>query len=60
MTKQEQAAYINQQAQKGFVAAYTAMLEFKRYKKTPVIISQDGRVLEMPPEQMPPAAPLEA
>jgi hypothetical protein len=35
------------------------MLAFKRYKKTPVIISRNGQVLAVSPDDMPPARPVE-
>jgi hypothetical protein len=53
MTKQEQHEWNSQQLRKGLIAAYTAMLAFKRYKQTPVIISRDGEILEMHPDDMP-------
>jgi hypothetical protein len=59
MTSEEQAAHINRQVEKGLVLAYEAMLAFKRYKKTPVIISRNGQVLAVSPDDMPPARPVE-
>jgi|GEM_PF-3784429 len=53
MTKQEQAAHISQQLQLGLDAAYEAMLAFKRYKQTPVVIIRDGQVTHVAPEDMP-------
>ncbi|GAA4375706.1 hypothetical protein [Hymenobacter koreensis] len=60
MTNEEQAAHISRQLEKGLVAAYEAMLAFKRYKKTPVIISRNGQVLAVSPDEMPPAKPTAA
>ncbi len=54
MTKQEQAAYISQQLQVGLDAVYEAMLAFKRYKQTPVVVVRDGKVVHVAPEDMPP------
>ena len=59
MTKQEQIEHTHQQVRKGLVLAYEAMLAFKRYKKTPVIISRNGQVLAVSPDDMPPARPVE-
>lgn len=56
MTKQEQTDWNREQLRKGLAAAYAAMLDFKRYKKTPVIVSRDGQVVEVHPDKMPPAA----
>ncbi|SFQ74288.1 hypothetical protein [Hymenobacter arizonensis] len=55
MSKKEQAAHINQQLQIGLIATYKAMLAFKKYKQSPVIISRDGKIIAVPPEEMPPA-----
>jgi hypothetical protein len=30
------------------------MLAFKKYKQSPVIISRDGKIIAVPPEEMPP------
>ena len=58
MSRKEQAAHINQQLQIGLVATYNAMLAFKKYKQSPVIISRNGQILAVPPEDMPPAPPV--
>ena len=45
MSKQEKEAqdtHFNQQLEIGLVATYNAMLAFKKYKQSPVIISRDG------------------
>ncbi len=55
MSKKEQAAYISQQLQIGLVATYNAMLAFKKYKQSPVIISRNGQIVAVPAEDMPPA-----
>ena len=58
MSKPEQAAHIHQQLQIGLVATYNALLAFKKYKQSPVIVSRDGRIVAIAPEEMPPALPL--
>lgn len=58
MSKPEQAAHIHQQLQIGLVATYKALLAFKKYKQSPVIVSRDGRIVAIAPEEMPPALPL--
>ena len=58
MSKQEKEAqdtHFNQQLRVGLALAYHAMLAFKQYKQRPVIVSRDGRILALPPEDMPPA-----
>ena len=56
MSKKEQAAHISQQLQIGLAATYNAMLAFKKYKQSPVIICRDGKIVAVPPEEMPPAS----
>jgi len=58
MTKQEQQAQFSQQVRRGMADAYNAMLAFKKYKQSPVIVSRDGRIVAVRPEDMPPAPPL--
>jgi hypothetical protein len=60
MTEQEKNDWIDRQLQVGLTAAYAAMLEFKRYKKTPVIVSRNGQIEEVHPDKMPPAVQPEA
>lgn len=48
MTKQEQIEHTHQQVRNGLVLA------FKRYEKTPVIISRTGQVVAVSPDDMPP------
>ncbi|MGY3088927.1 sulfur carrier protein ThiS [Hymenobacter sp. UYAg731] len=57
MSKQEalqaETAKFSQQVQNGLVAAYNAMLAFKKYKQSPVIVSRDGKIVAVAPEDMP-------
>ena len=55
MTKQEQQAQFSQQVRRGLVDAYNAMLAFKKYKQSPVIIARDSCIVAVPPEDMSPA-----
>jgi len=55
MSDKERAAEINEKLRIGLAAAYTNMLAFKKYKNSPVIISRDGQILAVRPEDMPPA-----
>jgi hypothetical protein len=36
----------------GLEKAYQKLIEFKKYKKTPIIVSKDGKVLELNPEEV--------
>ncbi|GAB3291478.1 hypothetical protein ACFQT0_10830 [Hymenobacter humi] len=53
MSKKEQAAHINQQLQIGLVATYNALLAFKKYKNSPVVIARDGKIVAVPADEMP-------
>ncbi len=35
----------------GLEIAYKKMIEFKKYKKTPIITMKDGKVVEISPEE---------
>ncbi|UII25113.1 hypothetical protein LVD15_17605 [Fulvivirga maritima] len=39
----------------GLEKAYQKLIEFKKYKKTPIIVSKDGKVVEMNPEEISPS-----
>ena len=61
MSKQEKEAqdtHFNQQLRTGLAMTDNAMLAFKKYQQSPVIVSRDGRIVAVPPEEMPPAPPL--
>jgi sulfur carrier protein ThiS len=34
----------------GLERAYKKLIEFKKYKKTPIIVSKDGKVVEISPD----------
>ncbi len=57
MSKQKYTAEINAKVEAGLIMTYNAMLAFKKYKQSPVSISRDGKIVAVPPEQMPPAQP---
>ncbi len=52
---QEETAQFNKQASIGLMAAYKAMLAFKQYKQSPVVISHNRQILHVPASEMPPA-----
>ncbi len=39
---------------RGLELAYERMVEFKKYKKTPLVVWQDGKIVEIPYDQIPP------
>jgi hypothetical protein len=36
----------------GLERAYRKLIEFKKYKKTPIIVSKDGKVVEINPDKI--------
>lgn len=50
MTSEEELADLGAKVSKGLKIAHKKMLEFKKYKKTPVVISRNGKVVRVPPE----------
>ncbi|SDX91364.1 hypothetical protein [Hymenobacter psychrophilus] len=56
MNQPSQGTTTSQQIQEGLDAAYEHMLAFKRYKQTPVVIVQNGQVVAVSPDELPPAA----
>ncbi len=36
----------------GLEKAYKKLVEFKKYKKTPIIVSKDGKIVELNAEQI--------
>ena len=53
--KEAQDTRFKQQLRVGLALTYNAMLAFKKYKQSPVIVSRDGQIVAVPPEDMPPA-----
>ena len=37
----------------GLEKAYEKLVAFKRYKNSPLIVSRDGKIVEIPPEEIP-------
>ncbi|MGB5982621.1 MAG: hypothetical protein WBG46_10810 [Nonlabens sp.] len=46
----DSAEDIHDKIREGLELAYDKMLEFKIYKKTPVIVEQDGKIVELDPK----------
>ena len=36
----------------GLEKSYKKLIEFKKYKKTPIIISKEGKIIEISPEKI--------
>ncbi|MCL6219698.1 hypothetical protein [Zunongwangia pacifica] len=41
----------------GLEKTYQKLVEFKRYKKTPLIIARNGEIVEIAPEELKPNTP---
>ena len=54
MDKKKAARELSNKIVDGLELAYERMVEFKRYKKTPLVISKNGVIIEIPPEEIPP------
>ncbi|MEL7003269.1 MAG: hypothetical protein AAFN93_11125 [Bacteroidota bacterium] len=42
----------SKEIKKGLEKAYLKLIEFKKYKKTPIIVLKDGKVVEIQPESI--------
>ena len=40
----------------GLEKAYQKLIEFKKYKKSPLVTSKDGKIIEIAPDKIPPAS----
>lgn len=38
----------------GLEKAYQKMVEFKKYKKSPLVVSRNGKIVEIPYDEIPP------
>ena len=56
MNNQEPPVRFSQQIQLGAVAAYKALVAFKKNKQRPLIISRDGKIVAVVAEHIPPSA----
>ena len=52
MTIKEELSDLETKVTKGLKIAHTKMIEFKKFKKTPIVISSNGKVIEVTPEEM--------
>lgn len=54
MDKKEELLEDSKKLVLGQERAYQKLVEFKRYKNSPLIVSRNGKVIEIPPEEIPP------
>jgi len=52
MEIKEQLNGLEQKITKGLKKAYQKMIELKKYKKSPIITSKDGKIIEIIPEDI--------
>ncbi len=50
----EQLQDLEDKIARGLEEAYRKMVEFKKYKKTPMVVSKNGKVIEIEPENIQP------
>jgi len=48
----EQLQDLEDKIARGLEEAYRKMVEFKKYKKTPMVVSKNGKVIEIEPENI--------
>lgn len=54
MENNNQLTELEKQVSEGLKRAYRKMVEFKKRKNTPLVISRDGKVVHIPADQIPP------
>lgn len=52
MTIKEELSDLETKVSKGLKIAFKKMVEFKKFKKTPIIVSSEGKVIEIQPEDI--------
>lgn len=52
MTIKEELTDLETKVSKGLKIAHARMVEFKKFKKTPIVVSSNGKVIEVQPEDM--------
>jgi len=48
----EQLQELEDKISKGLDEAYKKMVEFKKHKKSPIIVSKDGKIIKIQPEKI--------
>ena len=51
MTIKEELNDLENKVTKGLKKAHEKMVEFKKFKKTPIVVSQNGKVVKLQPEE---------
>lgn len=54
MEIKEQLQELEDKIAKGLEEAYRKMVEFKKHKKSPIIMSKNGKVIEIEPDKIQP------
>ena len=54
MDSREQVSELRKQVNLGLKEAYRKMVEFKKKNNSPLIVSRDGKVIAIPPDEIPP------
>ena len=52
MTIKEELSDLEAKVSKGLKIAHKKMIAFKKYKKTPIVISHNGKIIEVQPKDM--------
>ena len=54
MNDRQELIELEEKLAKGFEEAYRKMIEFKKYKNTPVIVAKNGKVVKLKPQDVKP------
>ena len=54
MDKKEKNIEMGKKLIYGLEKSYEKLVAFKRYKNTPLIVSKNGKIIEIPPDEIPP------
>jgi len=52
MATKSKMSELEAKVSKGLKGAYKKMVEFKKYKGTPIVISRNGKIIEIQPEDI--------
>lgn len=52
MTIKEELTDLETKVAKGLKKAHKKMVEFKKFKNTPIIVSDKGKIIELQPEEL--------
>ena len=54
METNRELSELEEQVSRGLKEAYRKMVEFKKKNNSPLIVSRDGKVVAIPPDEIPP------